>query len=62
LADDLKTANEKLKELDKLKSQFLSIASHDLRTPLTVIRNFVSLLMDARTAAHVAAEKACISV
>ena len=46
LADDLKIANEKLKELDKLKSQFLSIASHDLRAPLTIIRNFVSLLMD----------------
>ncbi len=46
LAGDLKAANERLKELDKLKSEFLSIASHDLRAPLTVIRNFVSLLMD----------------
>jgi hypothetical protein len=46
LADSLKAANARLKELDKLKSQFLSIASHDLRAPLTVIRNFLSLLMD----------------
>lgn len=46
LAEDLKTANIKLKELDVLKSQFLSIASHDLRSPLTVIRNFLSMLMD----------------
>lgn len=46
LAKDLRSANEKLKELDKLKSQFLSIASHDLRAPLTAIRNFMSLLMD----------------
>lgn len=46
LADNLRRANEKLKELDKLKSQFLSIASHDMRAPLTAIRNFVSLLLD----------------
>jgi signal transduction histidine kinase len=29
-----------------MKSQFLSIASHDLRAPLTVIRNFMSLLLE----------------
>lgn len=46
LADNLRQANEKLKELDKLKSEFLSIASHDLRAPLTVIRNYVSLVLD----------------
>jgi signal transduction histidine kinase len=46
LANNLQTANERLKELDKLKSQFLSIASHDLRAPLTAIRNFLSLLME----------------
>lgn len=46
LARELKSANERLKELDKLKSQFLSIASHDLRAPLTVVRNFLSLLLD----------------
>ena len=46
LANNLKIANEKLKELDRLKSEFLSIASHDLRTPLTIVRNFMSLLLD----------------
>ncbi len=46
LAEKLKAANERLKELDTLKSQFLSIASHDLRSPLTVIRNFVALVLD----------------
>jgi len=46
LAESLKVANDKLKELDRLKSQFLSMASHDLRAPLTIIRNFVSLLLD----------------
>jgi len=46
LAKDLRVANERLKELDKLKSQFLSIASHDLRAPLTAIRNFMSIMLD----------------
>lgn len=46
LAEDLKKVNEKLKELDKLKSEFLSIASHDLRAPLTIVRNFISLLLE----------------
>ncbi len=33
-----------LKELDKIKSEFVSIVSHDLRTPLTAIRGYVELL------------------
>ena len=46
LAEELLHANERLKELDKLKSQFLSIATHELRTPLTIVRNFISLMLD----------------
>jgi signal transduction histidine kinase len=37
---------QELANLDSLKSQFLSIASHDLRSPITVIRNFASLALD----------------
>ncbi|MBN1487878.1 MAG: GAF domain-containing protein, partial [Anaerolineae bacterium] len=33
-----------LKELDKLKSEFVSTVSHDLRTPLTTIQGYVELL------------------
>jgi signal transduction histidine kinase len=46
LAENLKIANKRLTELDSLKSQFLSIATHELRTPITIVRNFVSLLID----------------
>jgi len=46
LARSLEKANVRLKELDTMKSQFLSIASHDLRAPLTAIRNFMSILLD----------------
>jgi two-component system, OmpR family, phosphate regulon sensor histidine kinase PhoR len=37
----------RLKELDRIKTEFVSIVSHDLRTPLTTIRGYVSLLARA---------------
>lgn len=46
LAKDLSAANERLKELDKLKSEFVSIASHQLRSPLTAIKGYASLVLD----------------
>jgi signal transduction histidine kinase len=46
LATELQDKNTKLTELDTLKSQFLSIATHELRTPITIVRNFVSLMLD----------------
>lgn len=42
----LKNANKKLKELDKLKSDFLSTVSHELRTPIAIMREGVSLVLD----------------
>ncbi len=34
----------KIKEVDKMKDDFISIASHELRTPLTVIKGYISMM------------------
>ncbi len=41
---ELRAANERLKELDRLKDDFLSTVTHELRTPLTSIRAFSEIL------------------
>lgn len=46
--ENLAVANERLKELDTAKSEFISIASHQLRTPLTIIKGYLSLIMEGQ--------------
>ncbi len=43
---ELRAANEQLRELDRLKDDFVSTVTHELRTPLTSIRAFSEILLD----------------
>jgi len=46
LANDLTKANERLKELDQVKTEFISLATHQIRAPLTAIKGYISLILE----------------
>ncbi|MDR9467770.1 sensor histidine kinase [Marinospirillum sp.] len=49
IGEELRSANERLRELDRLKDEFVAMVSHELRTPLTSIRAFAEILRDSPT-------------
>ncbi len=43
---ELRASNSQLQRLDEVKDEFISMASHQLRTPLTSIKGYISMLME----------------
>jgi signal transduction histidine kinase len=43
---ELAAANAELRRLDEMKSQFIAVATHELRRPLTAIRGYLEMLLD----------------
>ena len=46
---ELRKTNEKLKALDEAKDEFISMASHQLRTPLTSVKGYLSMVLEGDT-------------
>lgn len=46
--DNLKAMNKRLTELDKLKDEFVALASHELRTPMVSLRNYTWMLLNGK--------------
>jgi PAS domain S-box-containing protein len=45
---DLRRVNEELAKANRAKSTFLSMVSHELRTPLSVVRGYLSLILEGK--------------
>lgn len=43
---ELRASNRRLRQLDEVKDEFMSIASHQLRTPLTTVKGYLSMLIE----------------
>lgn len=48
VSDQLAEANSKLQQLDHLKDEFVSLASHELRTPMTAIKSYLWLFLESK--------------
>jgi signal transduction histidine kinase len=46
ISNELQTAQTRLKKLDKSKSNFIAIAAHELKTPLTLIEGYAGMIGD----------------
>lgn len=47
ISNELETVKTKLERLDKSKSNFIAVAAHELKTPLTLIEGYASMISDS---------------
>ena len=59
---ELEIANEQLRDLDKAKSEFLSVASHQLYTPLTALRGYLSMIQEGEFGKTTVKQKPIINI
>lgn len=55
--DELRTTNKKLRMLDESKDEFISMASHQLRTPLTSVKGYLSMVLEGDAGKITAAQR-----
>ena len=46
ISNELASIQQKLEQLDRSKSNFISVAAHELKTPLTLIEGYTSMMRD----------------
>lgn len=59
---ELEHMNKKLQEVDRLKSNFLSMVSHELRTPLTTIQGYTTFLRTEKAGALNQTQRECLKI
>ncbi len=47
ISDQLKSVQQTLEKLDRSKSDFIAVAAHELKTPLTLVEGYAAMLRDA---------------
>jgi signal transduction histidine kinase len=62
LADDFNLMTERLKELDDMKKDFISHVSHNLRTPLTAIKEATGMLIEGTYADNPAKQQELLAI
>jgi signal transduction histidine kinase len=58
----LAEANERLRELDRMKDDFVALVTHELRTPLTSIRGYLELVLEEEVGALSAEQRHSLNV
>jgi signal transduction histidine kinase len=58
----LEEENRRVREVNQLKSEFVSLVSHELRTPLTAISGYLDLLLEAQGAQSTAKQQELLAV